>query len=155
MAEVLQATQEIMLLRFEMTPGQSNRRHPQGHEQTGIQIDPPSSATDSTRKLNASHHVSSRTDVTNVEVTIQETDAMITPRLAFDPDNAINTTNPLPSEVTATVNIPAISALATDFPNKKLCTYILEGLNSGFKTGYRGPMTITRQKKLYRITAVS
>ena len=150
MAEVLQTTQEIV--RFGMPPEQSNLLHLRGHEQARAQIDPPSSATDSTRKLIAIHHASSHTDVTNVEVTTQAADALITQHLAFDPDNAINATNPLPCEVTATVNIPAISALAENFPNKNLCTYILEGLRIGFKTGYRGPMTVTRPKNLRSAT---
>ena len=105
-----------------------------------------SSVTATTGNLNAYHHVVTPTDVTCAAGTTQQSDVTVTHHPSFD---LVDTeTNPIPSEVTSFVNIPVISSLASDFPDKHLCTYILDGLRNGFRTGFHGAFTETRPNNL-------
>ena len=54
--------------------------------------------------------------------------------------------NPLPTKITSPVNIKAIRALSSGFPNKELCKYIIDGLQFGFKIGFRGSVSETRPR---------
>ena len=88
----------------------------------------------------------SHTNVINVGADTQE--STVTTTHHQDSDLRTINTNPLPSCVSSRVNIPIIRALASDFPDKNLYIYIMEGLESGFKTGFSGPISATRPKNL-------